>query len=73
MTTTKKNRNYYLDILTTPCYLLRNKLQEDYEHYAEFGINTLELFAIFADHLTAYNEISIAPVFWRFRDFKPTI
>ena len=73
MKTTTKNRNYYFDILCTPCYLLRNKLQDDYKHYAKFGINTLDILSMFADHLTAYNEIAIIHVFWRMRDFRPSI
>ena len=73
MTTTNKNRNYYLDILVTPCYLLRNRLNEDYQHITEYGINTLDMLAMVAEHLTAYNEIAMTPVFWRMRDFNPTI
>lgn len=71
MTTTLKNRYYYLEVLATPCYLLRMRLQEDYEHYATYGINTLDLLSTIADHLTAYNEIAMTRVFCRLRDFEP--
>lgn len=73
MTTTTKNRDYYLDILCTPCYLMRERLNEDYHLIQCHGINTLEFFAMVADHLTAYNEISMISLFFRIRDFKHTI
>lgn len=70
MTTTTKNRDYYLEVLATPCYLLRMRLKEDYEHYASYGFNTLDLISIVADHLTAYNEIAMTRCFWHLRDFE---
>ena len=73
MKTTTKNRAYYHEVLMTPCYLMRAKLEEDYAHIMEFGLNTLCIIAMVADHLTAYNEISGVPLFFRMRDFKPTI
>lgn len=73
MTTTNKNLNYYRDVLVTPCYLLRNELEEHYCIIQTYGINTLEYFAMIAEQLTAYNEISCAPLFFRMRDFKPSI
>lgn len=73
MTTTNKNRNYYFDILVTPCYLLRDRLTQDYQHLTEYGVNTPEMLAMVANHLTAYNEISMTHAFWRMKDFKPTI
>lgn len=73
MTITTKNRDYYLDVLTTPCYLLRNQLEEHYRTIQVYGINTLEYFAMVAEQLTAYNEISCVSLFFRMRDFKTTI
>lgn len=73
MTTTNKNRNYYLDILSTPCYLMRDRLNKDYNKIIEYGVNTPEFFAMVAEHLTAYNELSTYSFFFRMRDFKPTI
>lgn len=73
MTTTTKNRDYYLDVLCTPCYLMRKMLNEDYRSILCHGINTLEFFAMVADHLTAYNEIAMTSPFFRIRDFKNAI
>lgn len=73
MTTTNENRNYYFDILSTPCYLMRDRLNEDYKNIIVFGVHTPEFLAMVADHLTAYNEITMTGLFWRMRDFKPTI
>ena len=72
MTTTKKNRHYYFDVLTTPCYLMRNQLEEDYRIIRTYGINTLEFFTMVAEHLTAYNEISCVSLFFKMKDFKST-
>lgn len=73
MTTTKKNRAYYHEVMMTPCYLMRAKLEEDYAHIMEFGLNTLGIIECIATHLTAYNELSGIGLFFRMRDFKPTI
>lgn len=73
MTTTTKNLGYYHDVMMTPCYLMRAKLQEDYAHIMEFGINTLGIIEMIATHLTAYNELSGIGIFFRMRDFEPTI
>lgn len=70
MTTTNKNHNYYHELLLTPCYLMREKLHEDYEFITEYGIHTPLIIAQVAEHLTAYNEISMTGLFWRMRDFK---
>lgn len=70
MTTTTKNRNYYHEVLMTPCYLMRQKLEEDYQHFIDFGLNTAGIITMFADHLTAYNELVSAPLFFRMRDFN---
>lgn len=73
MTTTIKNRNYYHEVMMTPCYLMRVKLEDDYAHITGFGLNTLGIIELVATHLTAYNELSGIGVFFRMRDFKPTI
>lgn len=73
MTTTIKNRAYYYEVMMTPCYLMRAKLEEDYAHIMEFGLNTLGIIEVVATHLTAYNELSGTDIFFRMRDFKPTI
>ena len=73
MTTTIKERLYYREVLMTPCYLMRQKLEEDYQHFIDFGLHTADIIAMFAEHLTAYNELVSSPLFFRMRDFKPTI
>lgn len=73
MTITKKNRDYYHEILITPCYLLRNKLHEDYELIMNFGLNTTYIIAMVAEHLTVYNELADMPIFFRMRHFKSAI
>ncbi len=70
MTITTKNRDYYHDVLMTPCYLMRKKLEEDYAHAMEFGLNTTDIIVMMAEHLTAYNELVSLPLFFRMRDFK---
>ncbi len=73
MTITKKNRAYYHDVLMTPCYLMRKKLEENYAHAMEFGLNTTDIIAMMAEHLTAYNELTSCGIFFRMRDFEVTI
>lgn len=71
MTITTKNRDYYREVLMAPCYLMRAKLESDYTHIMLFGLNTIDLISMMADHLTAYNELVSAPIFFRMRDFEP--
>lgn len=73
MKITKKNSAYYHKVMMTPCYLMREELEEDYAHIMEFGLNTLGIIEMVAEHLTAYNELSGIDVFFRMRNFKPTI
>lgn len=70
MIRTDKNYNYYNEVLMAPCYLMREKLEEDYQHYLDFGINTVGIIAMFADHLTAYNELVCPPYFVTMRNFN---
>lgn len=70
MVTNKKNFSYYFNILASPAYLMRSKLEEDYSIIALSGCCTLEFLSMVADHLTAYNEIAVAPVFFRMKSFK---
>lgn len=70
---TNKNRAYYHEVLMTPCYLMRSKLEEDYAHIMEFGLNTLGIIEMVAEHLTAYNELTGCGIFFRMRDFEVTI
>lgn len=73
MVTTKKNRDYYHEVLMTPCYLMRKKLNDDYAHIMEFGLNTTAMIEMIAEHLTAYNELVSSPLFFRMRDFEVII
>lgn len=70
MITTAKNYNYHHEVFIAPCYLMREKLQEDYQHFLDFGLNTADIIALFADHLTAYNELVGSPYFWKMRNFN---
>lgn len=71
MTTTTKDRTYYREVLMTPCYLMRQKLEEDYQLFIDFGLHTAGIIALIAEHLTAYNELVSTPLFFRMRDFNP--
>lgn len=71
MTTTTKNRNNYKDVFVTPCYLIRKKLEEDYQYSMNFRLLTAGIISLFADHLTAYNELVSSPIFFRMRYFEP--
>lgn len=73
MTTTNKNWNYYFNILATPAYKMRQVLEEDYSIIAIGHGCSIPFLSMVADHLTAYNELVVAPVFFRIRYFKPTI
>lgn len=73
MTITTKNRDYYHEVLMTPCYLMREKLREDYDHIMDYGLHTTAIIAQIAEHLTAYNELVTTPFFFRMRDFKNII
>lgn len=58
MTTTTKNHNCYHEVLMAPRCFMRRQLENDYNHIMSFGLNTVDIIAVIADHLTAYNEIS---------------
>ena len=70
MTTTKKKWNYYFKILATPRYKMREELEEDYKIIALGACTTIEFLCMVADHLTAYNELAVCPVFFRIRTFR---
>lgn len=70
MKTTKKNFNYYFNILATPSYMMRHALEEDYSIIALGQGCSLAFLSMVADHLTAYNELAVAPVFFRMKSFK---
>lgn len=71
MVTNKKNFSYYLHILATPAYLMRHTLEDDYSIIALGGGCSFAFLSMVADHLTAYNEIIVASVFFRIKHFKP--
>lgn len=70
MTTTNKNWNYYYNIFATPSYKMRQALEEDYNIIALGAGCTIQFLSMVADHLTAYNELAVAPVFFRIRTFR---
>lgn len=70
MKTTKKNWTYYYHILGTPAYKMRHELEDDYKIIALGAGCTIEFLSMVADHLTAYNELAVAPVFFRMSTFR---
>ena len=70
MKTTKKNWKYYYHILATPSYKMRQELQDDYKIIGLGAGCSIQFLSMVADHLTAYNELAVAPVFFRMRHFK---
>ena len=70
MKTTKKNWKYYFHILATPAYKMRHELEDEYKIIALGAGCSIEFLSMVADHLTAYNEISVAPLFFRMKNFK---
>lgn len=70
MKTTKGNYSYYFNILALPAYMMRRVLEEDYSIIALGHGCTLAFLSMAADHLTAYNELAVAPVFFRMKSFK---
>lgn len=73
MTTTSKNFNYYFNIFLSPCYMMRKKLEEEYQIIASGGFCTIEYLSMVADHLTSYNELACVPTFFKIRDFETII
>ena len=72
MTTTTKNWKYYFNIFASPCYKMRQALEEDYKIIALGAGCSLEFLSMVADHLTAYNELACTRVFFHIRYFEPT-
>ena len=70
MVTNQKNYRYYFNVLAAPAYLMHRKLEEDYSMITLGGNCPLSFLSMVADHLTAYNEIAVCPVFFRIKDFK---
>lgn len=70
MVTNKKNFSYYFNIFATPAYLMRLTLEEDYSTIALGGGCSFAFLSLVADHLTAFNEIAVAPKFFRMSSFK---
>ena len=70
MKTTKKNWEYYYHILITPAYKMRHELEDEYKIIALGAGCSIEFLSMVADHLTAYNELAVAPLFFRMRNFK---
>ena len=70
MVTNKKNFSYYFNILATPSYMMRHALEEDYSIISLGHGCTLAFLSMAADHLTAYNELAVAPVFFRMKSFR---
>lgn len=70
MKTTKKNWKYYYHILATPSYKMRHELEDEYKIIALGAGCSFEFLSMVADHLTAYNELAVAPLFFRMKNFK---
>lgn len=70
MKTIKGNYSYHFNIFATPAYMMRHALEEDYSIIASGHGCTLAFLSMAADHLTAYNELAVAPVFFRMKSFK---
>lgn len=70
MTTTTKNLKYYFHIFASPSYKMRKELEDDYKIIALGAGCSFEFLSMVADHLTAYNELACAPVFFRIRTFR---
>lgn len=49
---------------------MRKELEDDYKIIALGAGCTIEFLSMVADHLTAYNELAVAPLFFRMRNFK---
>ena len=70
MKTTKKNCKYYYYILGRPACMMRHELEDEYKIIALGRGCTIEFLSMVADHLTAYNELAVAPLFFRIKHFK---